>query len=48
MSQRFWYSSYRTDEKPRLRRACASAQTRQSLGYSHTQTTEADEGSNQH
>ena len=40
---RLWYLSHR--RKRKLRRACASEQTRQSLRCSHTWSTEVDEGS---
>ena len=39
------YATYRIGDQRRLRRACASAQSRQSLRCSHTWTTKLDEGS---
>ena len=41
------YGSYHIGDQRRLRRACASAQSRQSLRCSHTWTMEIDEGSDQ-
>ena len=41
------YGTYRIGEQRRLRRDCASAQSRQSLRCSHTQRMEVDEGSDQ-
>ena len=39
------YGTYHIGDKRRLRRACASAQSRQSLHCSHTWSMEEDEGS---
>ena len=39
------YGTYHKGGKRRLRRVCASAQSRQSLRYSHTWSMEVDEGS---
>ena len=39
------YGTYHIGDQRRLRRACASAQSRQNLRYSHTQRKEDDEGS---
>ena len=41
------YGTYHIDDQQRLRRACASAQSRQSLPCSHTWSMEVDEGSDQ-
>ena len=41
------YGTYHKDKQRRLRRACASAQSRQSLRCSHTWSMVIDEGSNQ-
>ena len=43
----WYYGTYHIDDQRRLRRACASAQSRQSLRCSHTWTMEVDEGSDQ-
>ena len=46
----FWtlrFGSYRIDEHRKFRRACAYAQSRQSLRLSHTQTMEVEKGSDQ-
>ena len=41
------YDTYHIGDQRRFRRACASAQSRQSLRCSHTRSMEVDEGSSQ-
>ena len=41
------YGTYHIGDQPRLRQACASTQSRQSLRCSHTCSLEVDEGSDQ-
>ena len=41
------YGTYHIGDQRRLRRACASAQSHQSLRCSHTWSMEVDEGSDQ-